>query len=96
MVHFAEYIYRNKSVGVEGPILGLTGRRNGKWEYINVLGRRMDKEKFERFKTRFYRLQGWDPATGYPVRSTLEALDLAHVANELEEHGKLGKEPENS
>ncbi len=92
MVHFAEYIYRNKSVGVEGPVLGLTGRKNGKWEYLNVLGRRMDKKMFEQFKTRFYKLQGWDPSTGYPTRNTLESLDLAHVADELETHGKLGQE----
>ena len=91
MVHFAEYIYRNKSVGVEGPVLGLTGRKKGKWIYFNALGRRMIKSKFEEFKTRFYKLQGWDPTSGYPTRSTLDSLDLKHVADELETHGKLAK-----
>jgi len=92
MVHFAEYIYTKPSKGVEGPILFLTGRKNGKWVYFNALGRRMNKGKFEEFKTRFYKLQGWDIATGYPTRSTLKSLGLEHVADELERNGKLGKE----
>ena len=91
MVHFAEYIYSKPSVGVEGLILYLTGRENGKWVYFNALGRRMDKEKFEEFKTRFYKLQGWDTSTGYPTRNTLESLGLGYVVDELEEHRKLGK-----
>lgn len=92
MVHFAEYIYTKPSKGVEGPILFLTGRKNGKWVYFNALGRRMNKGKFEEFKTRFYKLQGWDIATGYPTRGTLKSLGLEHVADELERNGKLGKE----
>lgn len=56
MVHFAEYIYTKPSEGVEGPVLFLTGRKNGKWIYFNALGRRMNKGKFEEFKTRFYKL----------------------------------------
>ena len=35
-------------------------------------------------------VEGWDPATGYPIRSTLKALKLEHVADELEKKGKLG------
>jgi aldehyde:ferredoxin oxidoreductase len=92
MVHFANYIYNKPSSGVEGPILYLPGRKNGKWDYINVLGRFIDKKKFEEFKTRFYQLQGWDTTTGYPTASTLKSLGLAHVADELKTKGKLGKE----
>lgn len=92
MVHFAEYIYTKPSKGVEGPILFLTGRKNGKWIYFNALGRRMNKGKFEEFKTRFYKLQGWDTSSGYPKRSTLESLGLDYVADELEENNILGKE----
>ncbi len=92
MVHFAEYIYTQKSKMVEAPVLFLPGRKNGKWDYYNMLGRRMEKQKFEEFKTRFYTLQGWDTKTGYPKRSTLETLGLSHVADELESHGKLGLE----
>ena len=40
------------------------------------------------FKTRFYKLQGWNPETGWPKRDTLVSLDLGHVADELENNGK--------
>ena len=55
------------------------------------IGRKLDKGTFEEFKTRFYKLQGWDTATGYPTRGTLESMDLAYVADELEKNDKLGK-----
>ena len=87
MVHFAEYIYTVPYKGISF----MPGRKDGKWDYIDVSGRHIDKDKFEEFKTCFYRLEGWDPATGYPVRSTLRALKLEHVADELEKKGKLGK-----
>jgi aldehyde:ferredoxin oxidoreductase len=92
MVHFAEYIYTKPSFAFEAPVLYMTGRKNGKWVYFNAVGRLLDKEKFEEFKTKFYTLQGWDTSSGYPKRSTLECLELGHVADELEEHRKLGKE----
>ncbi|MCP5109017.1 MAG: aldehyde ferredoxin oxidoreductase, partial [bacterium] len=91
MVHFADYIYTTPAAGTEGPILFLPGRKDGKWDYINVLGRFIDKNKFEEFKTRFYTLQGWDTATGYPTGGTLKSLGLGHVADELASKGKLGK-----
>lgn len=34
--------------------------------------------------------EGWDTATGYPTRNTLQSLDMAYVADELEAQGKLG------
>ena len=88
MVHFAEFIYSQPAYG---PVHCLPGRKDGKWEYINTIGRNVDKEKFEQFKTAFYRLQGWDEQTGYPTRSTLESLSLNHVADELEKNDTLGK-----
>ena len=67
-------------------------RRYGlKWTCIKTLGRHFDKEKFEEFKTRFYKLQGWDTTTGYPTRATLESLGLDYVADELDENGRLGR-----
>jgi aldehyde:ferredoxin oxidoreductase len=51
--------------------------------------RTLDRDKFDEFKTRFYELQGWDAATGYPTRATLESLGLGYVADELERNGKL-------
>ena len=46
---------------------------------------------FDEFKTKFYKLQGWDTTTGYPTRSALEPIGLGYVADELEKEGKLGK-----
>ena len=59
--------------------------------YFDARGRYMDKEKFEGFKTRFYKLQGWDTASGYPTRGTLESIGLGYVGDELEKNGRLGK-----
>ena len=69
----------------------MPGLINNKWRYIKVLGRRFDRDRFEEFKTRFYRLQGWDTGSGYPKRETLESLDLGYVADELKKHDRLGK-----
>ena len=49
-----------------------------------IQGRQLDRDKFEDFKTRFYRFQGWDPETGRPTRDTLETLDLKAAADALE------------
>ncbi len=87
MVHFADYIYNVTYNGLSF----MPSRKNGKWEYADISGRCIDKEKFEEFKTRFYRLEGWDPSTGYPNRSTLTSLGLGYVVDELEKNGKLGK-----
>jgi len=86
MVHFADYIYTVSKSG-----RNLIGREAGEWTIIDV-DRCVDREKFEEFKTLYYELEGWDSATGYPTKSTLESLGLGYVADELEENGKLGEE----
>ncbi len=91
LVHFADFIYRRPPFGQGGPVHCLPGKRDGKWEYFNTVGRKIDKEKFEEFKTAFYRLQGWDTASGYPTRATLTSLELANVADELETNHRLGR-----
>lgn len=88
MVHFADYIHDKK---FNGPAF-LPGRKNGKWKYMNVGARKIDREKFEEWKTRFYKLQGWDRASGWPTRKTLESLNLKKVADELEKAKRLGKD----
>ncbi len=90
MVHFSEYVYE---VPCPEGLLGgyyLPGRRDGQWEYLRCDGRHLDKARFEDFKTAYYKLEGWDPATGRPTRAALESLGLAHVADALEKDGKLG------
>jgi len=70
----------------------MPGKENGKWNYYGYSWRTLDRDRFDEFKTRFYRLQGWDENSGYPKRSTLEALGLDYVADELERKDKIGKE----
>lgn len=88
MVQFSEYIYNLR------PVIpySMPGKENGKWKYISTNKSNMDKAKFEEWKTRFYRLEGWDEKTGWPMRKTLAGLDLAHVADELLSKGRLGRE----
>jgi aldehyde:ferredoxin oxidoreductase len=91
MVHFSDYIYTMPFGGSGNyAMYYLPGRENGKWDYIRVNGRCLDKARFEEFKTKFYNLEGWDARSGWPTRKTLDSLGLTVVANELEKKGKLG------
>lgn len=88
MVQFADYVYDTPFASRKTDWLG---RENGQWTYISAHGRSVDRDRFEAFKTAFYELEGWDPATGYPTRSTLAELGLDAVADELAAHGRLGE-----
>jgi len=91
MVHFSDYIYHVPftGTGIYAKYY-LPGREGGKWDYIPVNGRCLDKAKFEEFKTRFYNLERWDTRSGWPKRRTLESLGLKFVADELEKNQKIG------
>ena len=67
-------------------MVGIDFRDQAIYAYLN--GRNVGK--FEEFKTTFYKLNGWDPASGWPKASTLESLGLDNAAKELETAGKLG------
>ena len=88
-VIFADYIFDTPS---SPPKFRMPVNNNGQWEYETVGIRAMDRTQFEDFKTRYYELEGWDPETGWPTRSTLESLGLGHVADELEQEARLGGE----
>ena len=91
MVHFADNVYEKHPLfPADVPNAYMPGKENGKWDYYGYSYRTLDRSKFDEFKTRFYHLQGWDTATGYPTRSALEPLGLGYVADELEKNGKLG------
>lgn len=51
--------------------------------------RKLDRDKFQVMLDEYYRLCGWDKATGWSTRAKLEELDLKDVADELEAIGKL-------
>lgn len=77
----------------EAPyVMPVFNRETKEWEYKSVAGRMLDRDKVEDWKTLFFKIEGWDPATGWPTRTTLEGLDLADVADVLEAAGKLGAE----
>jgi len=61
-----------------------------KWEYQEVKDMFLDRDGFEQWKTKFYKLEGWDPKNGWPGRSTLAKLGLTPGADELASKGKLG------
>jgi aldehyde:ferredoxin oxidoreductase len=64
--------------------------QNGRWEYAANAGRKLDRAKFEEWKTKFYNFEGWNPANGWPTRRTLESLGLKRAADILQARGKLG------
>jgi aldehyde:ferredoxin oxidoreductase len=63
---------------------------NGQWSYSPCTGRVLNRTKFEGWKTKFYEFEGWDPASGWAKRSTLEGMGLKKVADTLQSKGKLG------
>jgi len=63
---------------------------NGAWSYSPCLGRILDKTKFEEWKTKFYEFEGWNTASGWPKRSTLESIGLRTVADVLQKNDRLG------
>jgi aldehyde:ferredoxin oxidoreductase len=94
MVHFSPYIYDTKfEKGELFPFYMWPCRdEKGQWKYTDLMGRALDKGRFEEWKTIFYRLEGWGTKTGWPKRSTLEKMDMKFVADELERIGRLDKE----
>jgi aldehyde:ferredoxin oxidoreductase len=89
-VRFADYIYDVPAASANGYRELFPVFQDGQWRYQTRFGRRLDRDGVENFKTEFYRLQGWNEATGYPKRDTLEELEMPEVADELGRHGRLG------
>ncbi len=94
LVKFAPYIYDTVyKKGELFPFYMWPGRNaQGQWEWVDLMGRKLDRKKFEDWKTTFYELEGWDPRTGWPTRRTLEGLGLSHVADALADAKRLGAE----
>jgi len=95
MMVYADYIFdKDSEAGAGGLPYFMWPCRDdkGKWQYTNLLGRNIDRDRFEDWKTRFFKKEGLAVDTGRPTRSTLEKLGLSHVADELEKHDRLGRE----
>ena len=52
-------------------------------------GTRLDAAKFRGTMDKYYEAMGWDKATGWPTRATLEEMGLNDVADKLASLGKL-------
>jgi hypothetical protein len=91
LFYLRAYTQPSRGLGGYGYVELMPGLENNKWRYVEVLGRYFDRDKFEGFKARFYKLQGWDPQSGYLTRDKWKSLGLDYVANELDKNGKLGK-----
>lgn len=76
-------------IGYEIPHV-LTVHENGKWAYKRIRGRKLDRTRFEDWKTKYYKLEGWDAKTGWPTRQTLLSQGLGKAADELAAKSKLG------
>jgi len=84
---FAEYVYKQPTREIYlglGPYY-LPIKENGKWVYGNNAGRVLDRDRFEEWKTKYYKFEGWDPNTGWPTEKNLESLGLRQVADELKQ-----------
>ena len=46
-----------------------------------------DRNDFEKLKSEYYRLRGWDAETGLPIEDKLKVLGLADVAADLNPYG---------
>jgi aldehyde:ferredoxin oxidoreductase len=84
---FPDYIYKQ---GTRGELLPMYDEKTQKWVYSNGAGRTLDRDKVEEWKTKFYAFEGFNTASGWPTRKTLEDLGLKKVADVMQGKGKLG------
>ncbi len=64
--------------------------QDGKWSFEDQSDLYLDKTGVERFKTNFYKVEGWGVDTGWPTRKTLEGLGMKRIADTMASKGKLG------
>ncbi len=76
---FPDYVYNKPSEAHIMPVY-----QNGQWSYAANAGRKLDRAKFEEWKTKFYDFEGWNTDNGWPKRNTLESLRLKKVADTLQ------------
>jgi aldehyde:ferredoxin oxidoreductase len=88
---FAGYMYRPGAsycgFSTELPLFD-----GAKWEWSNCRELFLEDKGLEQWKTNFYKVEGWDPQTGYPRRKTLEDLGMKRVADLLQSKNKLGSD----
>lgn len=55
----------------------------------SLAGWKIDEDQWNQMLDEYYDIHGWDRATSFPKRETLERLGMKYVADELERIGKL-------
>jgi aldehyde:ferredoxin oxidoreductase len=73
--------------------MGLGNRpvfEDGKWSFQAQDDMYLEKTGVEEFKTHLYKLEGWNPDTGWPTRKTLEELGMKKIADVMASKNKLG------
>jgi aldehyde:ferredoxin oxidoreductase len=58
-------------------------------EVISRKGEVVDRQKFEEMKEEYYKLRGWDVATGLQTRAKLQELELGDIALDLGRRGLI-------
>jgi aldehyde:ferredoxin oxidoreductase len=56
-----------------------------KGEVTYRVGTVIERKEFEKMREEYYQLRGWDIATGFPKKETLQTLDLSEVIEPLKE-----------
>jgi aldehyde:ferredoxin oxidoreductase len=82
---FSGFMYRPGASAASFPPASMPVYDGAQWSWKPVRDMYLDEKGVEHWKTEFYKLEGWDPDTGYPTRKTLEALGLKHVADRLQQ-----------
>lgn len=62
--------------------------KNG--EIVSRKGTKIEREDFERLKSEYYELRGWNIESGLPTATKLQELGLGDIACDLEARGLLG------
>jgi aldehyde:ferredoxin oxidoreductase len=84
---FPDYVYNQ---GSEGALLPMYDDKAKKWSFSTGEGRKLDRTKFEEWKTRFYAFEGFNTASGWPTRKTLESMGLKKAADVMQSKSRLG------
>ena len=58
-------------------------------EVTSRKGAVVEREKFEKMKSEYYELRGWDVESGLQTKAGLKELELGEVASDLEKRGLL-------
>jgi aldehyde:ferredoxin oxidoreductase len=84
---FPDYIHEQ---GSPGALLPMYDDKTKKWEYADGKGRKLDRNKFEEWKTKFYEFEGYNKDSGWPTKKTLEGMGLKRVADVMRSKDRLG------